>query len=230
MTKEEQEFIDSYYVHKYLLSIMFDTETENYLRTPKVFKAKTLKKLKLIIEDLTKGSYISYEIKRNLYTFIANIGEIKDCEDYSERFQVLGEITSLLNLQVDDNSLIFYRYNMFARTNDLKYLFKYSNIEIKALTDYVNQLIYNDFAVIKSHLEGTDKEFDEDYLSEFQDTESYYENINLILKECPILLKNKTFYNRVMKVLNANSKNKELQRINNKTLKKVNRNIRKIKL
>ena len=230
MTKEEQEFIDSYYVHKYLLSIMFDTETENYLRTPKVFSVAILNRLKLIIEDLTKGSYISYEIKKNLYNFLFNLTQIKDCENYKEKLQVLGEITSLLNLQVNDNSLIFYRYNMFARTNDLKYLFKYSKIEMSALVDYVNQLIYNDFAVIKSHLEGTDEEFEEYYLSEFENTESYYENINLILKECPILLKNKTFYNRVMKVLNANSKNKGLQRINNKTLKKVNRNVRKIKL
>jgi len=227
MTKEE--YMDAYYVDKYLLSIIFDIDKKYYLRTPKVFTLNVLIRLKLLVQQYTENCYFSNEVKNNLYSILQDIREIKECDNYKEKVEIINEIITLLNRQKEDKSMIFYRYNMFERTYDLRYLFKYSNIQMRSITDYIHQLIQNDFTIIKTHLEETEENFDKFYVSEMGNLECYYENINFILLECPYLFENEIFYNRVMKILILNNNNNDFNKLKNKNKKKKKKQMNKIK-
>lgn len=223
-----QDKIDEYYSYKWLISIIFNTDDNSYLRKAKlVFDIRVLDGLKRIIEVYTKESYFNYEIKNNIHKFLVNARFFKDDES-KERVDLVNDMTTYLNQQLDDKSEIFYRDQLYRRTRETKYLFKYSKEQIGILSEYINQQLYNDFIIIKSHGdEYTEEQFDELYLNDFIDLDGYYENINFILEECPYLFVDKTFYNRVMKVLNNNSK--EFDKKTNSVKKRIKKSIKKIK-
>jgi len=223
-----QNKIDEYYSYKWLISIIFNTDDNSYLRKSNlIFDVRVLESLKRIIEVYTKEGYFNKTVKNNIYTLLVNARFFKD-DKIKERVDLVNDMTTYLNQQYDDKSEIFYRDQLYRRTRETKYLFKYSKEQIEILSEYVNQQLYNDFIIIKSHGdEYTEEQFDKLYLNDFIDLDVYYENINFILEECPYLFVDKIFYNRVIKVLNSNSK--EFDKKTNSVKKRIKRSIKKIK-
>ena len=230
MSEYVHEQIDSYYTYKWWLHIIFDTDTKNYLRTPHItFDISVLKNLEIIVEKFSENGYFDNQIKNNIHTLLAHAREYKD-DFYKERVKLINDITSLLNAQVVDNSFEFYRYQLYTRTKDIRYIL-YNDQFISYNVNYAKQLIYDDFTIITTHQKDTtEKQFNEEYLAKFRNEQIYYENIAMLLEECPYLFLDETFYNRVMKVLNENKKIEKFQKFNNKTINKINRKVKKIKL
>ncbi|MBQ9071803.1 MAG: hypothetical protein IJY25_01420 [Bacilli bacterium] len=230
MNEFVKDQIERYYNYKWWLHIIFDTDSKNYLRTPHItFNIEVLKNLKTIVETYAKNGYFRQRIKNNIYTLLMHARDYKE-GDYKARVDLINEITTLLNRQSKDNFIDFYRQQLYTRTKDINFLF--NKDEIIALNiEAVEQLIYDDFIIISTHQEEiSEKVFEEEYLVQFKNQEEYYENIAILLEECPYLFKDETFYNRVMKVLNENSKKEHFEKLNNKYLKKINRQVKKIKL
>lgn len=228
MNEKIQLEIENYYNYKWWLHIIFDTETKNYLKNPHItFNTCVLENLKIIVESFTKKGYFSNEIKYNLYMLLGYAREYKD-ENIKERTDIINDIIKLLNTQEEDNSLVYYRSQLYTRTRDLRFLFCSSEI-IALNQEYIKQLLYDDFTIIVTHQkETTEQQFDEEYFIQFQNQKIYYENLYMLLEECPYLFKDEVFYNRVMKVLNKNSKKEKFENANNKIKKKINRKIRRL--
>lgn len=200
--KNEQ---DIYYLHKLLVSIMFDNENESYKEVPWVFDIGILTVFKQIVSEFVKYDTLSKHIKDNIYSFLLYGRNIKD-ESYEERINIINEITIILNCQKEDKSLNFYIEQLLDRRENLSELKKASLNDILAEIEYIDSSIYNDFIVLVSHGDDTSEEdFDSVYLPNLIENNYYYESLNVILKECPSLFENKLFISRVKKVLNSNT-------------------------
>ena len=71
-----------------------------------------------------------------------------------------------------------------------------------------------------------------EYLPYFISSNVYYESLNAILSENPVVFKDKIFYDRMMKILNLNSKlynnDKKIVKINKKLVKNINYKMKRI--
>ena len=224
------EPINIYKTRKLIYQIMFDFYEKNYEEDTGMFGLNILKSLEVIVEHHTSQNDLSKSVIDNIGKFLMAAREYKD-EQRLERIEIINNIIRLMNSQEKDDSLIFYRMQLHTRTRDFRYLFKASNAEIISEIDNVHDSICHDLFVLVSHsTDVSDEEFIKEYLPELKDSDLYYESINTILKENPIIFKDKLFYNRMICVLEYNNlMYQDLVEYNEKLVKKIDKKIKKIK-
>ena len=104
------------------------------------------------------------------------------------------------------------------------------NDEIKNIHDS----ICHDLCVLVSHTDIiNDEEFVNVYLPYFENSNLYYESLNAMLEENPIVFKDKVFYDRVNQVLSLNNEiykgteeEKRIKKLNKKTIRQINKKIK----
>lgn len=220
-----------YRLAKLAFHIIFNFNDNNYdsLEEDYMFYLNVLYSLLGIIKKMVEGNYLSQELINNIYNYLYQAREIED-EDRIERINIINEIVQELNKCTCENYLLFYRSELSKRRNNEKYLNKYQNEEIEKEINHANYSISNDIMVLVGLWDETsDSEFLVDYLNDFVNNYYFYESINALLEEQPILFKNLTFYNRMMCVLNANQdikKNRKIERYHKKLVKRIkNKNL-----
>ena len=220
-----------YQTGKLIYTIIFNFYENDYSDDTNMFDLIIVESLKNIIEYLTSQNFLSDEVKNNISNYLMQAREIED-NDRKRRVELINEIVGLMNSQKKDESLLFYRLELHKRRKDLGYIITTrSDLEVKNEIENVHDSILNDHYVLASHsYQVSDKEFEEEYLEWFTNTNIYYESINSILYEYPQIFKNEIFYNRMMKVLNINNQlhnnNKAILKINKKLLKTIDRKIK----
>lgn len=220
-----------YQTGKLIYTIIFNFYENDYRDDINMFDLVIVESLKNIIEYLTSQNFLSTEVKNNISNYLMQAREIQD-NDRKRRVELINEIVGLMNSQKKDESLLFYRLELHKRRKDLGYIISTrSDLEVKNEIENVHDSILNDHYVLVSHsYQVSDKEFEEEYLEWFTDTNIYYESINSILYEYPQIFKNEIFYNRMMKVLNINNQlhkdNKAILKTNKRLLKKIDRKIK----
>lgn len=224
------EPIQNYKLRKLIYHIMFDFFEDNYLEDPKSFDLMIMKSLRNVVEYNTQENNLSESVKDNIRKFLLQAREYKD-EYRKERINIINEIIGLLNTQEKDDSLIFYRMQLYDRTKVFRYLFQASKEEIIKEIDNVHDSICYDLFVLVSHsTDVSDEEFVKEYLPELKASDLYYESLNMILRENPIVFKDQLFYNRMMCVLEYNNIiHQELINYNEKLIKKIDKKIKRIK-
>lgn len=220
-----------YQTGKLIYTIIFNFYENDYRDDTNMFDLIIVESLKNILEYLTSQNFLSAEVKNNISNYLMQAREIQD-DDRKRRVELINEIVGLMNSQKKDESLLFYRLELHKRRKDLGYIISTrSDLEVKNEIDNVHDSILNDHYVLVSHShQVSDKEFEEEYLEWFTNTNIYYESINSILYEYPQIFKNEIFYNRMMKVLNINNQlhnnNKAILKTNKRLLKKIDRKIK----
>ena len=224
------EPIENYRLRKLIYQIMFNFYEDNYDEDPSVYKLVVIESLKNIVEFHVNQNDLSDNVKNNINKFLQQARYYND-ENRIKRIELINETIILLNSQEKDDSLMFYRLQLYSRTKDFKYLFKTSDAEIKNKIEYIHDSICNDLFVLVSHTDDVDDiEFVKEYLPYLKDLDLYYDSINIILKENPLVFKDKTFYDRMMSVLTINDFiDEEVAYYNKKLIKKINKKVRRIK-
>ena len=224
------EPIDIYILRKTVYQIMFDFDEEDYSEDTYLFGLVFIESLKNIVEYHVKNNDLSQEVRENIRKFLSQAREYKD-ENREKRIEFINDIIKMMNSQKEDGSLSFYRLQLFFRTNEFKYLCHASNLEVRNQIPHIHDCICNDAFVLTTHSENIDDmEFITEYLPSLKDSELYYETLNIILRENPIVFKDTTFYNRMICVLEfKNLKNEEFVKYNEKLVKKINRKTKKYK-
>lgn len=225
------EDINVYKMRKLLYNVIFNLYENDYMDDPRMFHLTFIESLKNIIEYHIQNNDLSKEIKNNINKFLSQAREYKD-EDREKRINIINDIIVMMNKQQIE-SLVFYRIELAKRRKDFKYIFKYPDELIKSQIDDINDSICHDLYVLISHTNDTsDEEFINEYLPYLKDSAVYYESLNAIFKENPMVFKDKTFYNRMICVLNLNNEiykeDKEMIDLNNKLVKKIDRKIKKL--
>lgn len=223
------EPINKYKTRKLVYQIMFDFYNKDYEEDIMMFDLNILKSLEVIVEYHTSQNDLSKSVMDNISSFLMAAREYQD-EHRNERIEVINNIIRLMNSQEKDQSLIFYRMQLHTRTKEFKYLFKASDAEIKKEIDNVHDSICHDLFVLVSHsTDVSDEEFVKEYLPELKDSELYYESLNVILKENPLVFKDQLFYNRMICVLEYNNlMYNDLVEYNEKLVNRIDKKIRKI--
>lgn len=224
------EPINKYKTRKLVYQIMFDFYEDNNHEDPFMFDLNIIKSLETIVEYHTSQNDLSASVMDNINKFLMAAREYKD-ENRNERIEIINNIIRLMNSQEKDQSLIFYRMQLHTRTKEFKYLFKASDAEIIKEIDNVHDSICHDLFVLVSHsTDVSDEDFVKEYLPELKDSDLYYESINTILKENPIVFKDQLFYNRMICVLEYNNiMYQDLVEYNEKLVKKIDKRIKRIK-
>lgn len=224
------EPINNYRLRKLVYQIMFDFYDEDYSEETYLFDLVFIESLKNIVEYHAKNNDLSQEVRKNISKFLFQAREYND-ENREKRIEFINETIQIMNQQKEDNSLAFYRLQLFYRTTEFKYLFQVSNLEVKNQIPLIHDSICNDAFVLASHSEDIDDmEFVTEYLPSLKDSDLYYESLNVILRENPIVFKDITFYNRMICILEFNNlKNEEFVKYNEKLVKKINRKTKKYK-
>lgn len=224
------EPINIYKTRKLVYNIMFDLYEKDYSEDPSMFDLNIIKSLEVIVEYHTSQNDLSKSVMDNISNFLMSAREYQD-ENRNERIEIINRIIRHMNSQEKDQSLIFYRMQLHTRTGEFKYLFKASNAEIIGEIDNVHDSICHDLFVLVSHSSDvSDEDFVKEYLPELKDSDLYYESINTILKENPIVFKDQLFYNRMICVLEYNNlMYNDLIGYNEKLVKKIDKKIKKIK-
>jgi len=224
------EPIHKYKTRKLVYNLIFNFHEDNHLEDPEIFDLIIMESLKNVVEDNTRENNFSESVKDNIKKFLMQAREYKD-NHRKERINIINEIIGLLNTQEKDDSLIFYRMQLYDRTKIFGYLFQAPKEEIIKEIDNVHDSICYDLAVLVSHsTDVSDEEFAKEYLPELKASDLYYESLNMILRENPIVFKDQLFYNRMMCVLEYNNIiHQELINYNEKLIKKIDKKIKRIK-
>ncbi|MBQ2946439.1 MAG: hypothetical protein IJE04_01120 [Bacilli bacterium] len=225
------EPINIYQTRKLIYQIMFDFYENNYEEEPNMFSLNILKSLEVIVEYHTSQNDLSRNVIDNIGKFLMAAREYKD-ENRNERIEIINNIIRLMNNQEKDQSLVFYRIQLYSRTKEFRYLFQASDAEIISQINNIHDSICNDLFVLVSHSSNvSDEEFIKEYLTELKDSDLYYESLNVILKENPLVFKDQLFYNRMICVLEYNNLiYEDLVEYNQKLVKKIDKKVKKIKL
>lgn len=226
------EDITTYRLRKMIYSIIFNF-FENDYEDAEEFDLLVVESLRNIVEHLTSENYLSESVKNNIYNYLIRAREFKD-DKRTKRIELINDTIGFMNGQQKDDSLVFYRLELFKRRRDYKYIIGYSNEEvIKEIPD-VHDSICNDLYVIVSHTNLTDYDtFEKEYLPHFKNSNAYYESLNAILYENPRVFKDDLFYGRMMEIINYNKElykdDKEILKMNKKLVHKINRKVKKVK-
>ena len=225
----ELEKQKKYLNYKYLLSIIFIIdileETEEFDPSD-FYEIDLLKNIRIVLDVFSKEESINNIVKENMFKFL-NAGRYIEDENKEERNEIINDIITILNNSKEDKNLIFYREELVKRTGDIRYLFKYSNDVIRNNIDRINKSIGFDLTVLEALSEETkEEEFINLYLPDLVDNAFYLSSINAIMKECPSLFKNSTFYNRNICVLN--NLNSAIVENNKKFIKTIKKGQKKV--
>ena len=222
------EDLITYRMRKVIYSVIFNFYENDY-EDKEDFNLITVESLRNVVEYLTSENYLSESVKENIHNYLTRARFFED-ENRAKRMELVNDTIGFLNTQKEDNSLIFYRLQLFDRRKEFRYLFKATNEEIKKEIENVHDSICNDLYVLIGQSELTsDEDFEKEYLPYFKNTNIYYESLNMFLKENPRVFKDEIFYSRMMKVINLNNElcnDKEIIKMNKKLLKKIDRKIK----
>jgi len=216
--KEEQ---DIYYMHKFLIAIMFDNDRTFYKTAPWLFDLNVLSEFKDTIVYFGNNDCINPRIRDNIYQILFDGRDIND-EYLEQRIDLINEIIKYLNSCRYDNYIPFYRGQLYLRTKDKEYD-KYTDQEIAKEIDLVDNAMFNDFIVLLSHgSDTTDEDFENKYLPDLVNNYSYYESLNMILEDCPSMFNDKLFVDRMNSILTLNKEYKKENKLLIKRMKKYN--------
>ena len=221
------EPINIYKTRKLVYNIIFDLYEKDYSEDTSMFDLNIIKSLEVIVEYHTSQNDLSKSVMDNISNFLMAAREYQD-ENRNERIEIINRIVRLMNSQEKE----FYRMQLHTRTKEFKWLFKASDAEIIKEIDNVHDSICHDLFVLVSHsTDVSDEEFVKEYLPELKDSDLYYESINTILKENPLVFKDQLFYNRMICVLEYNNlMYQDLVGYNEKLVKRIDKKIKRIKL
>lgn len=224
------ESIEQYKIRKLIDQIIFDFYEENYEEQPDIFNLNILKSLEIIVKYYTSQNDLSKSVIDNVYKFLVVAREYDD-ENKNERIEIINNIIRIMNGQKRDESLTFYRIQLYNRTKEFRYLFKASNAEIINEIDNIHSSICNDLVVLISHSNDvSDMDFINEYLPELKDSALYYESLNVILKENPAVFKDPLFYNRMICILECNNLiYEDIVEYNEKLVKRIDKKIKKLR-
>lgn len=219
--------ITNYMIKKIVESIMFDLNFKDYNEAPNLFDITIMYGLKDLVKFYTHNNCLSKEVISNVQKYLMEARLFKD-ENREHRNNIINDIITLLNTQKKDESILFYRIELYQRTNDYKFLTKYSDELIKSNINKVHNYICNDLIILNGHLDITSNDvFICSYLPKYlKDEKLYYQSILKILKENPFVFKDETFYARVIYILDNYMCDNKYQLKSNEKIKK---RIKKIK-
>lgn len=220
------EDLVTYRMRKVIETIIFNFYENDY-EDKEDFDLLTVESLRNVVEYLASQNYLSESVKDNINNYLMRARYFED-ENRSKRIELINETIGFMNSQKGDDSLIFYRLQLFDRRKELKYLFNSTNEEIKEEIENVHDSICHDlYVLIGQSFLTSDKEFEEEYLSLFAESNYYYESLNMFLKENPTVFKDELFYSRMMQVINLNNElynsDKKILKMNKKLLKKIDK-------
>lgn len=219
----EETKLESYITLKCIESIIFDINDKNIYDND-IYNIKFLKLVKETIDIYARMGYINAECKEKIFRFLMPAREIKD-KYRNERFEIVNDIIRILNCISKDESINFYRVEIFKRTGEKDFLNanKLYDEEIELEIDRLGQAMSFEFFMIKSILDNNgDYKFIFEAVPELENNQFFYDAINLFLSEYPELFKNKQFYERIHYVLNKTESN-----LNDKNISKINKKIKK---
>ena len=219
----------SYEEYKFIKSIIFNT-TDDLNNTELIKSLEFLDQLKIVLEPLCKGEWLSFSVKSHLYNVLSNARNIKD-DNTVNRINKVNEIIRMLNLQINDKSDNYYRRELFSRRGKSFYLDR--RFDITSQIDSVHKSILSDFLVVNTHNEKnvSRKDFIEKKLPYFlKHITEYYESVNFLLDENKILFKDKEFYDRVKLVFSEYYKktsDESVEKLNKIFIKQIDNRINK---
>lgn len=214
-------------------AIIFNTEDDDYKNEEDIFDLIFMESFSNIVKFYVENNAFSEKIKDNIRNYLYKAREYKD-NNRDKRIDIINEIIITLNSQKEDNSLGFYRFELYKRRRDLKLAIKSDNDTIKKEIDAIHDSICGDLYVIYTHSDSiNDQKFITEHLPNLSNSAMYYESINALLMDHPYVFKDRLFYNRMMCILNLNnelySDDKEMINLNKKLVKKVDKKVKRIK-
>lgn len=220
------EDLVTYRMRKVIETIIFNFYENDY-EDKEDFDLLTVESLRNVVEYYTSQNYLSEDVKNNIHNYLTRARYFED-ENRSKRIALINDTIGFMNSQIKDDSLIFYRLQLYDRRRDFKYLFKATNEEIRKEIENVHDSICNDlYVLVGQSLLTSDQEFEEEYLPLFANSNYYYESLNMFLKENPTVFKDELFYSRMMRVINLNNElhnnDKDISKMNKKLIKKIDR-------
>lgn len=213
------EDINVYCTRKFIENIIFELNEIDYKKSINNFDLVILESLKNVVADYTEENYLSQKCINNVLNYLS---QARSMHLGKQANDIINDVITLVNTQKEDNSIILYRYELYKRRKN----FKYATCDSKIINDEIENIhnsICFDLAVVTGHSDNvTDEEFVNNYLPYFVNSDLYYESINAILVENPIVFKDETFYNRLFSVLDINNElHKDTKSQNKKLIKKV---------
>lgn len=229
------EDINVYKTRKLVYQIMFDFSDVDYKNDSDLFSLVILKSLQNIIEYYVENNYLSDSVITNINNYLLQARDYKD-KNREKRIEIINSIIITMNSQKQDESFIFYRLELLKRRNDKMYMLCSDDVVKKEIKN-INDSICHDLCVLVSHTDIiTDEEFANEYLPYFINSNLYYESINAMLEENPIVFKDKIFYDRVNQVLGLNKEiykgteeERPINRLNKKMIRQINNKVKKYK-
>ena len=200
------------------LYIMFNETNNDYSEKQYWFRPCIIECLREAVRTFVEKNLLSEDTKNNIYNYLYQAREVYD-EKREERIKLVNEIIKIMNQSTIDNSISYYKYELYKRQDNKKCL-SYSEEKVESEISNIKKSICNDLLVFaaQNEFDTTDEEFEEYELQNLIDDSLYYNSLNAFLHEKPQLFTDSTFYNRTVSVLKLNE-----EKYNNHNVKKLNK-------
>lgn len=157
----------------------------------------TLKIFLNAVRNLTQENSLSKERKEYIFKILYYLREVDDLNKI-ERSNIINEIIRTINLQIFDDSDIFYRTQLVNRFCNNKY---YSDkYDISDSIDDIELSIVFDYYILKTHLDSNN--LLNEYMDLFLNNQyTYILSLSYIIAEDKYIINDKTFLNNCLTVL-----------------------------
>lgn len=205
--------LNVYIIYKRLQAFVFNPNLGLKEQKDIIFMRNLELYLKLVYNDL------DYTLKQDILTALSELRLVQD-ENKNERIEIINSIIRNINMSKTDNDHIFYKLELYNRFKDFKYLEQDIDDE---MMEGINSFIFLDYLILISHIDlTTDDEFENEYLKQLIGNIYYYNSIEILINECPNILKNNKFIKRFKKIHELNkSINLELDKYDLKVVEKI---------
>lgn len=226
----EEEYEDYIFLKMFHL-VMLESDIDKVQRQiPNMFTIEFLHDFLFVINFYCEFGYIGGDLKSNVLNYVNKFRfmEIpKETEEnFNKKIALINELIVNVNKQKSDNSLKFYRDEMYVKTHDINFLYG-DNEYIHLCKDLLKEFIKYDcaFLYMHSHL-VSEEEFNTKCYPVLLNDDTYYQTINSVLNDAPELFLNPEFRRRVILILKDNyilADNKHMK----KNIKKLEKIIKK---
>lgn len=232
---------DSYYIFKVCQLLMSESNLNDFLKeNDTLCTSDFMFNFLICIIPFIENKFLSQFMKNNILKYL-NYVRFNDNEELNKKetlskdakINLVNDIIRMINSADCDNHLIYYREEMYKRTNNKLFLLNPLDSWIMENEKKLFDSMKLDYFIIYSHSDAVEEqEFDNIFIPELLVDFKYFESINCIIKEYPMQLVNPLFFSRYKKVI-ENFMNKELDDKERKEIvqidKKIVKSIKRIK-
>ena len=196
---------DDYYLFKVQQLLLVTYNPKELIKENPLLKSRSfLETFYYFIDVYSKNNLLSDRMKNNVFNYLKELKD-DDTTINGANYDIINKIILKINGQEFDNSIDYYRCEMYIRTGARIYINNKKLKDKEILEEEQNlfeSIAFDQRVLYACSTEVSDFVFENAYLLQFSLDENFYNTLNCILNEYPAKFLDDLFCSRCLQILN----------------------------